>query len=228
MTKSNQQELLEDWPRQCTNSEDDRRRAAAKAARRDTLQDRQESKSSLTFACCGSEEDADEHASASTATTTKSTVRFSETSKLYLCEREPFPLLHSLTYTKTDQDRFGTEAMFEGHQIKSLIEQVPFDSVPKSIKYLLHHDVISIDELVGIEHFIFGEPTGVRMIRRRHAAAVLRKQQQLEEQLQHHQTTDQKLEDAVLSLGKFARSMSARSKQSANIRAQVAASKDVR
>jgi hypothetical protein len=143
-------------------------------------------------------------------------VDFSETSRLYVYKRESLSLLRSLSYTKKDYDEFGREAMLEGLRIKDIIATTPHDSDANSIKYLLRHGVISKEELVGIEHFVLGKPSAAPKMRKLHAAAVLWKQQEVQ---------DQKLEDPVLDLAKFARSssLSLRSTKSARIRAGRAA-----
>ena len=143
-------------------------------------------------------------------------VDFSETSRLYVHKRESPSLLRSLSYTKKDYDEFGREAMLEGLRINDIISTVPQDSTAESIKYLLEHDIISREELVGIEHFTLGKPSAVLKMRKLHAAAVLWKQQELQ---------DQKVEDPVLGLAKFAQSssISLRSSQNARIRAGRAA-----
>jgi hypothetical protein len=135
-------------------------------------------------------------------------VHFSETSQLRVYERESKYLLRSLTYTKEDRNRFGKDALLEGLRIKNLVATAPPESTAESIKYLLRHDIISREELVGVENFFLdSKPTAVVKRRKRHAAAVLWKQQEL----QH-----QKLEDPALNLGKFAQSSSLKSMQRAS------------
>ena len=77
--------------------------------------------------------------------------------------------------------------------------------------------------MIGIEHFILGEPSNVVKMRKRHAAAVLWKQheQQQEEEQDHHHDLQEE-EDPALKLGEFARSSSQRSLQGARIRARAA------
>ena len=212
MTNLNQEELLENWPRQGI---DDNRLfcAAEKAVRRDTLLEHWPKRESMTYTSFDSGAD---DASAANMRNRRHfrVVDFSEASHLHVYERESMYLLRSLTYTKDDRDEFGKDTLLEGLRIKNLVDTAPPISTAESIKYLLRHDSISRAELIGIEHFILGKPSRVQKMRKHHAAAVLWKQQEL----QH-----QKLEDPALNLGKFAQSSSLKSMQRARIRAAVAA-----
>ena len=143
-------------------------------------------------------------------------VQFSESSQLHLYERPPISLLQSLSYTLEDRDEFGMDALQDGRRIKNLIAAAPPSSAAESLKFLLQENIISRDELIGIDHFILGKPTRVAKTRKHHAAVVLRKQQE-----QRHQ--HQKLEDAALTLGKFAEQSSHKSTQNALVRAAMAA-----
>ncbi|KAK1733049.1 hypothetical protein QTG54_016187 [Skeletonema marinoi] len=214
MTDLNQEELLENWPRQGVDSDDRLFCAAEKVVRRDTLLEHWPKRESMTYTSFDS--GADDDASAANIRNRRHfrVVDFSEASHLHVYERESMYLLRSLTYTKDDRDEFGKDTLLEGLRIKNLVDTAPPISTAESIKYLLRHDSISRAELIGIEHFILGKPSRVQKIRKHHAAAVLWKQQEL----QH-----QKLEDPALNLGKFAQSSSLKSMQRARIRAAVAA-----
>ena len=107
--------------------------------------------------------------------------------------------------------------MLEGFRIKKLIAAAAYDSDIESIKYLLRQGIIHKDEVIGIEHFILGEPSHVIKRRERHAAAVLWKQHEQQQQEYHH------AQDPALQLGEFARSISRRSLQRGRIRAAMAA-----
>ena len=214
MTELHQEELLENWPSRCA---DDRLFCAAeKAVRRDTLIEHwPKRKSSTTFASFDSDEIDVASVSNKRHRHYLRFVHFSETSQLRVYERESKYLLRSLTYTKEDRNQFGKDALLEGLRIKNLVATATPESTAESIKYLLRHDIISREELVGVENFFLdSKPTNVVKRRKRHAAAVLWKQQEQQ---------NQKLEDPVLDLGKFAQSSSFRSTQRAVIRAALAA-----
>lgn len=144
-------------------------------------------------------------------------VRFSEASQLHLYERPPISLLQSLSYSTDDRDKFGMEAILEGNRIQNLIASAPPASATESLKFLLKQNMITLDELIGIDNFIMGKPTRVTKIRKRHSAAVLRKQKEVRLQAQ---TLLQ--EDAALILGRFAEQNSQKSTQNALGRAAMA------
>src|SRR6056300_514823 len=130
-----------------------------------------------------------------------SRVNFSEYSKLHLYERDDEYLKNS-AYTKDDQDEFGAQATLEASRIKHLIITAPPNSVKDSIKYLLQNDIITRDELVGIDHLILDKHVKIIQKRREHSAAVLWKQyeQKQEQQLKHENEADH----SMIVLGRFA------------------------
>ncbi len=146
----------------------------------------------------------------------RSRVRFSDSSRLHLYQRPPISVLQSLSYTKADNDEFRRGALLEAMRIKGLIADAPHDSCSDSIRYLLRHNMIDRDDLIGIDHFVLGAPLRVRKMRKRHAAAVLRKQQELRQ-------GSQPIQDLSLTLGKFAQSNSLKSSKNARVRAAMAA-----
>lgn len=189
--------------------------AAEKAVRRDTLLEHWPKRQSSIASFDSEEVQVDDAISMrNKRKVIRRSVHFSETSMLYTYERESMYILRSLAYTKEDYDKFSRDALLEGLRIKRLIATAPHDSDASSIKYLLRHGIISREEVIGIEHFILGKPSRVTKTRRSHAAAVLWKQQEQQ---------SQKIEDPVLSLGKFAQSSSRKSAQRAEICAAMAA-----
>ncbi len=212
-----EEELLVNWPHRGVDS-DDRLScggAADKALRRDTLLEHWPKRnSSMTVSSCDFEEGVD-YAAAASSNKKPHCVNFSESSQLHVYERESKYLLRSLAYTEEDRNAFGKDTLLEGLRIKRLVAAAPRDSVADSIKYLLRYDIISREELIGLEHFVLGKPSRVLQTRRQHAAAVLWKQQELQ-----HQKLE---EDPVLGLGEFAQSSSLKSTQRARILAAIAA-----
>jgi TnpA family transposase len=104
------------------------------------------------------------------------------------------------------------DAILEGNRIQNLIASAPPASTTESLKFLLKENMVTLDELIGIDNFIMGKPTRVRKIRKRHSAAVLRKQREV--RLQQ--------DDAALILGRFAEQNSQKSTQNALVRAAMA------
>ena len=142
-------------------------------------------------------------------------VTYSETSRLYTYQRAPISLRGRLFYSKRDRQRFGKDAFVEGVRIKNLIAASSQDSAAGSIKDLLRRNIISRDELIGIEHFVLGGPLRVQKIRKLHATAVLRKQEELRQ-------CPKSSEERALSLCIFAESNSLLSKENARVRAAMA------
>ena len=207
MSDANQNELLESWPRRGV-APDDRlfyKVEEAKAVRRDTLLEHWPKRESSVLSY-DSDEDDDVASTNSSNKSLRRTVHFLETSTLHVYERESKYLLRSLSYTKEDRQEFGRNAMLEGFRIKKLIAAAPYDSNSESIKHLLRQGIIRKEDMIGIEHFILGEPSNVVKMRKRHAAAVLWKQHEQQQQEYHP-------EDPALMLGEFARSSSRRSLQ---------------
>lgn len=105
----------------------------------------------------------------------------------------------------------------EGNRIKNLIASAAPESAAESLKFLLKENIITLDELIGIDNFVMGKSSRVTKIRKRHSAAVLRKQREVRLQAQTLQ------EDAALILGRFAEQSSHKSTQNALVRAAMAA-----
>jgi hypothetical protein len=215
MSDANQNELLESWPCRGVAPDDRLFYKVEQAVRRDTLLEHYWPKRESSVLSFDSDEDEDV-ASNSSNKSLRRTVHFSDTSTLHVYERESKYLLRSLSYTHEDRQEFGINAMLEGFRIKKLIAAAPHDSNTESIKYLLRQGIIRKDEVIGIEHFILGEPSNVIKMRERHAAAVLWKQHEQQQQEYHP-------EDPALKLGEFSRSSSRRSLQRGRMRAAMAA-----
>lgn len=155
----------------------------------------------------------DVNSNANNAFKKRSRVAFSESSMLYAYEPHDRSLLKSLSYCQDDYDEFGKDALVEGLRVKNLIESAPQESIAESIKYLLRNRIITRGELVGIENYILGNPSGVSKLRRDHSKAVLRKQRE-QQKLQ--------LQDPI-NLGKAAQISSIKSMKRAQVRAAMAA-----
>jgi hypothetical protein len=161
------------------------------------------------------EEDQGQDEKADAGSQSQSGVYFSELSALYVYD--DFNYLHlKKAYSKEDREIFGAQAVIEANRIKNLIIASPPDSVSESIKYLLQNNIITSDELVGIDRLI-GRRTRVMQVRRDHVRAVLRKQ--------HEQRQQQHLgEESVIDLGKVAEQSSIQSTHRAIARAALSCS----
>jgi hypothetical protein len=179
--------LLEDWPR----------RASSREAEAD--QDR----------------DGQGQGDGGSQSQSQSRVYFSEISMLHVYD--DFDYMHvKKGYSKQDREIFTAQAIVEANRIRNLIIASPPDSVSESIKFLAENNLITREELVGIDHLI-GRRIRVMQVRRNHMAAVLWKQ--------HEQRRQQQLgEDSVIDLGKFAAQSSLKSTHHAIARASLVSS----
>jgi hypothetical protein len=146
----------------------------------------------------------------------QSGVHFSEFSTLRVYDDLDYLCLKK-AYSKEDREIFGAQAMIEADRIKNLIINSPPASVKESVKYLLKNNIITREELVGIDHLILRRRTRVSQVRRNHMTAVLRKQS---EQL----LIPPREEDSLIDLGKFAEQSSLKSTHAAMARATLSCS----
>ena len=149
---------------------------------------------------------------ASSKETDQSGVSFSEFSTLLAYDDLDYLDLEK-AYSKEDREIFGAQAMIEADRINNLIISSPPASVKESVKYLLKNNIITREELVGIDHLILRRRTRVMQVRREHMTTVLRKQN---EQRRQQPVLE---EDSLIDLGKFAEQSSLESTHSAIARA---------
>ena len=149
-----------------------------------------------------------------------SVVHISESSMLYVYHDDDL-YSKNKAYSRQDRQIFGAQAMIDANRIKNLIYTSPPASVIESVKYVLKNNIVTRDEIVGIEHLILGtRRTSVQMVRREHMMAVLRKQEELRRLQQHSQPE----EDSLIALSKFAEQSSLKSTHSAIVRATLTSS----
>lgn len=149
----------------------------------------------------------------------KPRVTFSERSSMYVYRPDPSYVLNK-SYTKEERRGFSTEALTEAIRIKKLVLSTPGASTKDSFKFLLKNDVITLEEIVGIEHLVLGKSASKLLKERQdHAKAVLMKQCQ-----QRMEEGKSKLQDdSMTKLGEFSASRSMKSVKRARIRAAMAA-----
>lgn len=147
---------------------------------------------------------------------TRPRVSFSETSSLNIYENYRDDVHRSnIAYSLQDRDMFNREATQEADRIKVLIINAPRKSRADSIKYLIKKQIVSKEELVGIEHLAL-ENSNKSEIRKSHSTAVLKKQQEHQQQLTYLPLQDPAI---AIALGKFARKNSLESRNRARVRA---------
>ena len=156
-------------------------------------------------------------AEASNSAAQPSVVHISESSMLYVYQEDDL-YCKIKAYSRQDRQIFEAQAMIEANRIKNLIYASPPASVKESAKYVLQNNIVTRDELVGIESLILGDRrTAVSHVRRDHMMAVLWKQEELRLQQQPE-------EGSLIALSKFAEQSSLKSTRSAIIRATLASS----
>ena len=147
-------------------------------------------------------------------------VAFSEKSYMHIYPRDPV-YARNKSYTKNDRKVFISEALRESLRMKRLLAATPGSTTRESLLTLLTKDIISPEELVGIDHLVLKSAPQSLKDRKDHIHAVLRKQWRQEPQDQlgvkkFHQ-------DSAEKLRQFSVSMSSKSVKRARIRAAMAA-----
>ena len=151
-------------------------------------------------------------------------VTFSEqsTMQLYRLDQQ---YAHAKSYSREDYKVFGRNSLVKAVRIKKLVLSTPSGaSTKESVTYLLENNVISPEEIRGIEHLVIcNSPSMGLKGRRDHARAVLLEQHQIRI-LERYATRHLKVEvDPTEKLASFSASKSSRSSNTARIRAAMAA-----
>jgi hypothetical protein len=121
---------------------------------------------------------------------------------------------HAKSYSKEDYNFFQRFTLIEAVRIKRLVPSTPSgESAKSSVLDLLKKNVVSIDEVTGIEHLVLrNSPSMVAQERKDHVKAVLSEQRQMG---RSKRDTDK--------LAAFSASSSLRSSKYARIRGAMAA-----
>lgn len=119
----------------------------------------------------------------------------------------------NMSHSSADCKRLRAEVAREGLRIQRLVSSCPHTKTGNVIHHLVGLNVLSMDELVGIEHLV-SKDASARLLheRRAHAATVLRAQQEMQ------QCRDTMFDE----LARIAASSSSRSIQKARLRAALA------
>jgi hypothetical protein len=119
----------------------------------------------------------------------------------------------NMSHSSADCKMFRAEVAREGLRIQRLVSSCPQTKTGNVIHHLVGLNVLSMDELVGIEHLVSKDaPARLLHERRSHASTVLRAQQEMQ------QTSDIRCDE----LARIAASSSSRSIQRARLRAALA------
>mmetsp|Transcript_8001 Transcript_8001/g.17217 ORF Transcript_8001/g.17217 Transcript_8001/m.17217 type:complete len:283 (+) Transcript_8001:88-936(+) len=145
-------------------------------------------------------------------------VTFSERSIMHVYLPDPLHLKHK-SYSKSDRKDFSTETFLEAIRIKRLIKATPGTSTKDSFKSLIKNNIISLEEIVGIEHLVLDKSARkLAKERQDHSRAVL-----MEQRRQHQVETMMQEGDCTRKLGEFSASRTVGSSRRARIRAAMAA-----
>lgn len=150
-------------------------------------------------------------------------VTISESSSMRIYYPDPL-YARNKSHTKEDLKSFGTDAMLEARRIKRLVLSTP-GATPDSFKYLLKNNMLLLEEIVGIEHFVLRKSASkMSKARQDHARAVLMEQNRIEK-MQENPIQKLKIQDhnTTQKLGDFSASLSIKSAKCARIRAAMVA-----
>eukprot|EP00804_Cyclotella_cryptica_P020018 CCRYP_007903-RA/>CCRYP_007903-RA protein AED:0.36 eAED:0.36 QI:0/-1/0/1/-1/1/1/0/230 len=120
------------------------------------------------------------------------------------------------SYSSQDRRRFQMEAIREACRVRNLMATCPhgYRTGGKATVYLIQHDILSVEEMIGIENLI-SDASAKNSLKERHlhTALVLKKQRELREQ---NEVDNEKL-------GEIARLRSSKNVERARLRALLAA-----
>ena len=146
-------------------------------------------------------------------------VTFSERSRLHLYRPDP-GCARDKSYSKAERQGFGSEALAEALRIKTLVASAPGASAKDAFRRLLQEKELRLEEIVGLEHLVWGKSASkVLRDRKAHAQAVLKEQGKQ----RHLEKMAVLKEDPTETLGRFAASRSVKAAKRARIRAAMAA-----
>mmetsp|Transcript_6542 Transcript_6542/g.12639 ORF Transcript_6542/g.12639 Transcript_6542/m.12639 type:complete len:243 (-) Transcript_6542:110-838(-) len=143
-------------------------------------------------------------------------VTISNQSSMYIYNSDPF-YTRNKSYTKAERANFTSETLSEVVRIKQLIMSLPGASAKDSFKYLLKNNILSLEEMVGIEQLVLCKSMSKLLKERQdHARAVLAEQgrQRMNKTVQG---------DPTEKIGELSCKWSIRSAKKARIRGAMAA-----
>ena len=132
------------------------------------------------------------------------------------------------SYTKEDRAAFSSEAVLAAIRIKRKVvatSSSPNMTTKAAFKHLLKNEVISLEDIVGIEHLVMGRSAArLPQDRKEHAQAVLREQMRHKRSLFKRNTSGMRQDDTTAEkLSDFSSVRTAKAVKRARIRAAMAA-----
>ena len=149
-------------------------------------------------------------------------VSFSDTSTLFVYNDVDYLHQKMKAYNDGELHTFEVKAMTDVHKIKLLIVGCQQNSVVESIMFLVKNDIITRDELVGLDHLILGTSSSVMQVRGHdHMSAVLRKQHEQQRFTLRSKFDVEEEFDPVMDLAKCAQRSSLCSRDQGIVRAKL-------
>jgi hypothetical protein len=144
-------------------------------------------------------------------------VTFSKLSSVQIYHRNPMDM-RELSYTKDERKQFCTEAVAECLRIRQLLHSTPGGFNKDSFKCLIKNNVISLEDIVGIDHMVLGK-----------SASLIKERQELIRSVVSAQyDIAMKGGDSTEKLAEFCASQSSRAVKRARVRAALSCPRRVK
>lgn len=152
---------------------------------------------------------ADDHCRAPSKKSLYPRVTFSKISSVQVYPHDPMDV-RDMSYTKDERKKFCAEAVSECLRIRKLLQSTPGGFSKDSFKCLIKNNVISMEDIVGIDHMVLGKSASMLKERQEHVRSVVSAQQDLSHG------------DSMEKLAAFCSSRSMRAVRRARVRAALA------
>jgi hypothetical protein len=135
-------------------------------------------------------------------------VTFSKLSSVQIYPHDP-AVMRDMSYTKRERKSFCNEAVAECLRIRQLLHSTPGGFNKESFKCLIKNNVVSMEEIVGIDHMVLGKSASLIKERQEHVRSVVSAQYDI----------SMTGGDSVEKLAAFCASRSSRAVKRARVRA---------
>jgi hypothetical protein len=99
-------------------------------------------------------------------------VTFSKLSSVQIYPHDP-AVMRDMSYTKDERKSFCNEAVAECLRIRQLLHSTPGGFNKDSFKCLIKNNVVSMEEIVGIDHMVLGKSASLIKERQEHIRSVV-------------------------------------------------------
>ena len=135
-------------------------------------------------------------------------VTFSKLSSVQIYPHDP-TVMRDMSYTKDERKTFCNEAVAECLRIRQLLHSTPGGFNKDSFKSLIKNNVVSMEDIVGIDHMVLGKSASLIRERQEHIRSVVSAQYDI----------SMKDGDSAEKLAAFCASRSSRAVKRARVRA---------